>query len=589
MHVMTLACDLDGTLTDNGVISPAIWAQLGRAKVIGWRLLLVTGRLFDTFTYNGPFVETFDAIIAEDGAVVYFPHRDIVTLPFGQLPDQLRVRLDALSISLEHGRAIVATHIPHDRAVLEVLRDTGGGATVEYNRGAVMVLPPGATKGTGLQYALRELGISRHNVIAIGDAENDRSLLSQAEVAVAVANATPELKAQADLVLEAPADAGVSSLIDQLLGGQLPRRRCRPERQLLLGQQADGTPLQLDPFTVLDGTIGIVGSSGAGKSWLAGLLAEALLQQGYQLMLIDPEGDYRALRAFPHTLLLGGEGGSLPPVPDVIMLSEYTEVSLVLDLSLTASEARQRYVTELLRELWCLRTGHGRPHWLLIDEIQNFCPHDGSEATGLLGKLIQQGGIGLVSYRPSQMASSLLTVTHNWLLTRLEWPEEQAVMAPLLQGESDWPALCDELRTLPRGQAYLCLGAGQGEGIKPQLLRFHATLRTVSHIRHLHKYLRAAQPREKRFYFHDSQSHFLGTVAANLWEFRQALATLPLESLQYHLQRGDFARWIAEVLSDRELARRINRLAHRSITGDALREALSATVRQRYDELDSLI
>lgn len=589
MHLMTLACDLDGTLTEHGAIDSATWAQLGRAKTAGWRLILVTGRLFDTFISTGPFAETFDAIVAEDGAVVCFPHRDIVTLPFGRLPDELRRRLDVLPIPLERGLAIVATRIPHDQVVFDLLRATGGGATVEYNRGAVMVLPPGATKGTGLQYALRELGISARSVVACGDAENDRSLLGQAEFAVAVANATPELKEQADLVLAAPAGEGVRYLIDQLLRGRVPPHRCRPERQLLLGEQTDGAPLRLDPFTVLDGTLGIVGSSGAGKSWLAGLLAEAMLQQGYQLVLIDPEGDYRTLRAFPHTLLLGGEGGGLPPVPDVIVLSEYTEVSLVLDLSPTAPDARQRYVTELLRELWCLRAAHGRPHWLLVDEVQSFCPPEGSEATGLLHELMRQGGVGLVSYRPSLVAPDLLAAINHWLFTRMEWSEEQAVLAPLLQRHPGWPALSEQLSTLARGQAYLCLGAGPGGEAAPQLLSFRTGPRAVPHIRHLHKYLRAALPREKRFYFHDSRGRFLGVVAANLWEFWQALGTLPLESLEYHLKRGDFARWIDGVLSDHELARQITRLAHRSLTGEALRQALSAVVCQRYEELDSLV
>ena len=52
-----------------------------------------------------------------------------------------------------------------------------------------MVLPLGATKGTGLAYALHELGYSPHNVAACGDAENDRSLFEVAEYAAAVANA----------------------------------------------------------------------------------------------------------------------------------------------------------------------------------------------------------------------------------------------------------------------------------------------------------------------------------------------------------------------------------------------------------------
>ena len=123
-------------------------------------------------------------------------------MPFGRLSERLLARIEALPIPLERGMAIVATRTPHDQAVLEVLRETAGGATVEYNRGAVMVLPPGATKGTGLDYALGELGLSARSVVACGDAENDRSLLERAEFAAAVANATPELKARPLLALD---------------------------------------------------------------------------------------------------------------------------------------------------------------------------------------------------------------------------------------------------------------------------------------------------------------------------------------------------------------------------------------------------
>jgi haloacid dehalogenase-like hydrolase/Helicase HerA, central domain len=279
---------------------------------------------------------------------VYFPRQDIVMLPFGHLSASLIEHLEALSIPLERGMAIVATRAPHDVAVLDVLRASGGGATVEYNRGAVMVLPAGATKGTGLLYALRELGYSPRNVVACGDAENDRSLFDVAEVAVAVANAAPDIQALADVVLSEAGGAGVRTLIADLIAGQIPARRSRPERRLCLGRRLDGTPVYLDPFMLLDDNLGIAGSSGAGKSWLAGLLAEELLKQGYQICLIDPEGDYRGLRAFPHTLLLGGADTRLPTVEDVVTLSEYAEVSLVLDFSSHPLAERRTYINQLL-------------------------------------------------------------------------------------------------------------------------------------------------------------------------------------------------------------------------------------------------
>ena len=46
-----------------------------------------------------------------------------------------------------------------------------------FNKDAVMVLPAGLSKATGLAEALREIGLSAHNVVGIGDAEHGRALL----------------------------------------------------------------------------------------------------------------------------------------------------------------------------------------------------------------------------------------------------------------------------------------------------------------------------------------------------------------------------------------------------------------------------
>ena len=56
-----------------------------------------------------------------------------------------------------------------------------------------MVLPPGVNKASGLEAVLAELGLSRHNVVGVGDAENDHAFLDMCESSVAVANAMPTL------------------------------------------------------------------------------------------------------------------------------------------------------------------------------------------------------------------------------------------------------------------------------------------------------------------------------------------------------------------------------------------------------------
>ena len=67
-----------------------------------------------------------------------------------------------------------------------------GRLTVKW--GAAMALPPGINKATGLVVALSKLGLPRHVVVGIGDAENDHLLLAYCECGVAVENASLHFK-----------------------------------------------------------------------------------------------------------------------------------------------------------------------------------------------------------------------------------------------------------------------------------------------------------------------------------------------------------------------------------------------------------
>ena len=105
---------------------------------------------------------------------------------------------------------IVATWEPHEKTVLETIRDCGLELQVIFNKGAVMVLPAGVNKATGLRAALAELNLSPHNAVGVGDAENDHAFLSICECSVAVANALPAVKEKADIVTFADHGAGVT-------------------------------------------------------------------------------------------------------------------------------------------------------------------------------------------------------------------------------------------------------------------------------------------------------------------------------------------------------------------------------------------
>jgi hypothetical protein len=92
---------------------------------------------------------------------------------------------------------------------------------VIFNKGAVMILPSGINKATGLASVLEQMKVSADNVVAIGDAENDHALLESCGIGVAVANAVPLLKAHADWVTEADNGTGVQELVARLLKNDL--------------------------------------------------------------------------------------------------------------------------------------------------------------------------------------------------------------------------------------------------------------------------------------------------------------------------------------------------------------------------------
>ena len=590
MQFKVIALDLDGTIATNDHVEQATWEVLREAKEVGFVLLLVTGRRLADLAQIRPFEDICEAIVAEDGAAVYFPGTDSVILPFGQLAEEVVERLYALQIPLEKGMAIASTWTPHDQVISQVLATTGYPATIEYNKGAVMIMPPGATKGSGLANAIRELGYSAHNVIAFGDAENDRSLFEQAGLSVAVANATKSIKNLADIVLPEANGKGVRKFIGKLMteGAPFPDK-IRSTRQIKLGAQEKGG-LILNPLKFTMGNIGIFGSSGSGKSWLGGLLAEELLRLEYQIFIIDPEGDYRGMKAFPNTLLLGGQQKQPPTCKEISTLLEYSNMSIVLDLSQYEHHGRATYVHELLAALFQLRKNRGRPHWFLIDEIHYFCHEDHALLSKLMSDGMEDGGFALVSYKPSEIASTIRNKIDLLMLTRFDQNNEISALQHFPAYDRSDALSIEKLQAMSNRQ--VCLMSKKvnlSEGKNVNLIEFEQIRRKVPHIRHLHKYLRAPLPESKRFYFDKHQMRGKGLMAASIYEFLNAISLATDEALEFHLQRGDFELWLQEVLHDEELVKRVRKIRKRKLRGDRLKKALEEAVASRYRELEKLI
>ena len=229
MQYLALATDYDGTLAHDGHVSRETLAAIDRFRASGRKVILVTGRELPELRAVFPAMSACDAIVAENGALLYWPadNREEV---LGEPPSEAFVaemsRRDVKPFSV--GRVILATWRPHEGVVLEIIQQLGLGHQIIFNKRPVMVLPGGVTKATGLLRALAHMKIQPTNVVAVGDAENDHAFLDACGIAVAVANALPSVKEKCDMITEGDHGRGVKELIERILADDLqslgPRR-----------------------------------------------------------------------------------------------------------------------------------------------------------------------------------------------------------------------------------------------------------------------------------------------------------------------------------------------------------------------------
>ena len=357
MNVHAFATDYDGTIADANRVAEPTARALERVRASGRKLLLVTGRMLPDLRAVCPDVDRmFDAVVAENGALVYFPdRRELRTLgdpPEPALVDALRRR----GVPFELGAAILATHAPFAEPALAAIQETGVNRTPVFNKGALMLLPGGVTKGTGLAVALAALELSPHNMVGIGDAENDHAFLALSECAVAVADAVPALRERADYVTRAPSAAGVVEFIEEHLLHDLVDLMPRLTRHdLPLGETPDGPPVTVPAH----GTrLLIVGPSGSGKSTLTGVLVERVVESGRSLLLLDPEGDYRTLSELERVRRVRRQGRARAARRPTRWSSSCASrpASLVLDLSAMSRSEKVAYATTVLATVATVRS-----------------------------------------------------------------------------------------------------------------------------------------------------------------------------------------------------------------------------------------
>ncbi|MBX9582995.1 MAG: HAD-IIB family hydrolase [Gemmataceae bacterium] len=580
MRYYALAADYDGTLAHDGLVDDPTWAALTRLKASGRKLLIVSGRELDELLgIIGEKAELFDRIVAENGAVVYHPDtkevRTIGPPPPERFVAELRKRMgiagdpDRLAPHgprlLAVGRVIVATWEPHQHTVLGVIQDLGLEMQVIFNKGAVMVLPSGVNKATGLAAALADLGLSAHNVVGVGDAENDHAFLSMCECGAAVANALPAVKETADVVTRADHGAGVAELVEHLLADDLAAAAPKLARHHVpLGKRADGAAEAIDPHAA---GVMVCGTSGSGKSTLTTGLLERLAAAGYQLVVIDPEGDYASLE---FAVVLGSPDRA-PLVAEVVDVLRDPARNAVVNLLGVALGHRPGFFAELLPALLDLRARTGRPHWLVVDEAHHLLPA-GWEPAGQTVPA-QLRGMLSITVHPGSVSPAVLGNIDTVLA--VGGTPHQTIAEFCTAAGANRPKV-DEVDRLPSGDAVLWrVGAGEAVRVTTEPPK-------TERKRHSRKYAEGNLGPDRSFYFRGPEGK-LNLKAHNLLLFLQMADGVDDETWDHHLRKHDYSRWMKDQVKDEELAAEVEQAeANTTLAPPESKAAVRAAVEGRY-------
>lgn len=73
----------------------------------------------------------------------------------------------------------------------------------------------------------------------------------------------------------------------------------------------------------------------------------------------------------------------------------------------------------------------------------------------------------------------------------------------------------------------------------------------------------------------------------DMFQFVVAIKKAPIQSIDYHMERGDFERWLSQVLGDDELAKAVAVLYRQRLVGETLRENLINVVDARLSKLEA--
>ncbi|MDD6215066.1 MAG: Cof-type HAD-IIB family hydrolase [Firmicutes bacterium] len=134
------------------------------------------------------------------------------------------LQIDYHDIPKPWKKALFITEGDHMEEIKQGVRELNFADKFDFVRSSenyFEVLPKGASKGNGMIRLADMLGIEISRTIALGDNENDISMLEAAGVGVAVSNAVDSAKNVADIITVSNNESAVAKIIKDIESGKI--------------------------------------------------------------------------------------------------------------------------------------------------------------------------------------------------------------------------------------------------------------------------------------------------------------------------------------------------------------------------------
>ncbi|RQG97081.1 helicase HerA domain-containing protein [Natrarchaeobius chitinivorans] len=251
------------------------------------------------------------------------------------------------------------------------------------------------------------------------------------------------------------------------------------QRQILVGEDDDGTDLYLPVVELLTGRGFVTGKSGSGKSNTASVIAEELLESGFPLLIVDTDGEYYGLKEEYEMLHAGAdEECDIQIGPEhaeqMATLALEENVPVILDVSgYLDEEVANELIREIARQLFVKEKKLKKPFLLVVEEVHEYIPEGGGvgETGKLLIKIGKRGrkhGLGIlgISQRPADVKKDFITQA-NWLVWhRLTWENDTNVVGRII--DTEYAELVSDLND---GQAFVQTDWNEADVRKVQFRR----------------------------------------------------------------------------------------------------------------------